>query len=109
MAEVLVLSEREVASLLDLEELLDALADAFRDFSAGRASVPPRVAASAEQGMLAAMPVNLPGVALGAKLVSIFPDNDARGLPSHQGVIVLFGERDGTPLAVMDGRHVTAL
>jgi alanine dehydrogenase len=109
MAEVLVLSEDEVASLLDVEELLDALADAFRDLSAGRASVPPRVAARAELGMLAAMPVALPGVALGAKLVSVFPDNHARGLPSHQGVIVLFGEQDGTPLAVMDGRHITAV
>jgi alanine dehydrogenase len=109
MAEVLVLSEEEVASLLDVEELLDALADAFRDLSAGRASVPPRVAANAEKGILAAMPVHLPGVALGSKLVSVFPDNHAGGLPSHQGVIVLFGERDGTPLAVMDGRHVTAV
>jgi ornithine cyclodeaminase/alanine dehydrogenase-like protein (mu-crystallin family) len=59
--------------------------------------------------MLGAMPVYLPGVALGAKLVTVFPGNHARVLPSHQGLIVLFGEEDGTPAAVMDGRHITAV
>src|SRR5919108_494131 len=99
MAEVLVLSEAEVAGLLDVDELLEALADAFRDLSAGRASVPPRIAARAEQGILGAMPVHLPGVALGAKLVSVFPGNHERGLPSHQALIVVFDEHDGTPVA----------
>ncbi len=109
MAEVLVLSEADVASLLDVDELLPALADAFRALSAGRASVPPRIAARAETGLLGAMPVHLPGVGLAAKLVTVFPDNHARGQPSHQGLIALFDERDGTPLAVMDGAHVTAV
>jgi ornithine cyclodeaminase/alanine dehydrogenase-like protein (mu-crystallin family) len=109
MAEVLVLSEADVTGLLDVGELLGALADAFRALSAGRASVPPRVAARAEAGMLGAMPVNLPGVALGAKLVAVFPGNHAAGRPSHQALIALFDEADGTPVAVMDGARITAL
>ena len=108
MAEVLVLSEVEVAGLLDLERLLAALADALVSHSAGESSVPPRVAASAEAGILGAMPVHLPGVALGAKLVSVFPGNHQRGRPSHQALIALFGQADGTPLAVMDGTLITA-
>jgi hypothetical protein len=40
MAEVLVLSEAEVAGLLDLEQLLAALADALVRHSAGEASGP---------------------------------------------------------------------
>src|SRR5215212_9017078 len=98
MAEVLVLSEAEVA----------ALADALVSHSAGEASVPPRVAASAEAGILGAMPVHLPGVALGAKLVSVFPGNHQRGTPSHQALIALFDQADGTPLAVMAGTLITA-
>jgi alanine dehydrogenase len=109
MTQVLVLSEAEVAALLDVDELLEALADAFRGLSAGRASVPARIAARADLGMLGAMPVYLPGVALGAKLVTVFPGNYQRGLPSHQGLIVIFGEEDGRPAAVMDGRHITAV
>jgi alanine dehydrogenase len=109
VAEVLLLSEAEVASLLDVDELLDALAGAFRGLSADHASVPPRIAALAELGMLGAMPVYLPGVALGAKLVTVFPGNHERGLPSHQALIVTFGEEDGRAVAVMDGRHITAV
>lgn len=109
MAEVLFLSEKDVASLLDLDELLQALADAFMALSAERTSVPPRTAAHADLGLLGAMPVYLPGVALGAKLVSVFPDNHELGIPSHQALIALFREDDGTPVAVMDGRHITAV
>ena len=108
MAEVLFLSEADVAELLDLDELLAALADAFQRFSAGQASVPPRVGAHVDGGMLGAMPVGLPGVALAAKLVTVFPANHERGRPSHQALIALFGEEDGTPLAVLDGRLITA-
>ena len=108
MAEVLVLSEADVAALLDLEQLLAALAEALESFSAGRASVPPRVAAAAEGGILGAMPVHLPGVALASKLVSVFPGNHQRGQRSHQALIAMFDPADGTPLAVMDGTRITA-
>jgi alanine dehydrogenase len=103
MTELLVLSEAEVADLLDLDELLAALGDAFVSFSAGRTSVPPRVGAWAEAGMLAAMPVYLPGVALASKLVAVFPGNHERGRPSHQALIAMFDPEDGTPRAVMAG------
>jgi ornithine cyclodeaminase/alanine dehydrogenase-like protein (mu-crystallin family) len=108
MSEVLLLNEAEVASLLDLDELLVGLADALRSLSAGDSSVPPRVAAWAEAGALGAMPVYLPGVALASKLVTIFPDNHQRGRPSHQALIALFDAEDGTPRAVMDGTRITA-
>jgi ornithine cyclodeaminase/alanine dehydrogenase-like protein (mu-crystallin family) len=108
MAEVLVLNEAEVAGLLDLDELLAALGDALVSFSAGRASVPPRVAAQAEGGILGAMPVHLPGTALATKLVSVFPGNHGRGRPSHQALIAMFDPADGTPLAVLDGTRITA-
>ena len=108
MAEVLVLSEADVAGLLDLEPLLAALGQALQSFSAGRATAPPRVATWAEGGGLGAMPVHLPGVALGAKLVSVFPANHERGRPSHQALIALFDPDDGTPVAVMDGTRITA-
>ena len=108
MTELLVLSEAEVAGLLDLDELLAALGGALVSFSAGRTSVPPRVGAWAEAGLLAAMPVCLPGVALASKLVAVFPGNHERGRPSHQALIVMFDPEDGTPLAVMDGTRITA-
>ena len=43
------------------------------------------------------------------KAVSVFPDNGERGLPTHQGVIALFDEQEGSLLSVMDGEHLTAM
>jgi ornithine cyclodeaminase len=84
------------------------LADAFQELSAGRASVPARIAARSPQGLLAAMPGYLNGI-LETKLVSVFPNNHDRSLPSHQALIAVFDAEDGRPLAVMDGTHITAV
>jgi ornithine cyclodeaminase len=106
---VLVLTHAEVEMLLEPAPLVDAVAAAMVDLSAGRASMPPRGAASVRErhAMLAAMPAFLPSAgALTAKLVSLFPDNVDR--PTHQAVIVSFDPRTGSPLALMDGTCITA-
>jgi ornithine cyclodeaminase/alanine dehydrogenase-like protein (mu-crystallin family) len=102
---MLVLSPDDVARLLDIDLLLERLERAFVALSAGRASVPPRVPAFVpERGLLAAMPGYVDGV-LAAKLVALFPDHD----PSHQALIAVFDAGTGTPQAVMDGTHITAV
>lgn len=105
---MLVIDEADVRRLLDTDALIDALAGVFVELSAGRASVPPRIAAQVpDRGMLVAMPGHVSGI-LASKLVSVFPGNHAVGLPSHLAVILLFDEATGAPLALMDGTHVTA-
>jgi ornithine cyclodeaminase/alanine dehydrogenase-like protein (mu-crystallin family) len=110
VGELLYLSRADVERLLDVDAMLSALAEALVIFSSGVTSVPPRVAARVpDVGMLGAMAGYVPGVALEIKLVSVFPGNHARGLPSHQGLIALFDEHGGQPLAVMDGAYITAI
>ena len=107
---MLYLSRRDVEALLDIDSMLDALKRAFVQLSRGEVSVPPRTAARAQAGgLLGVMPGYVKGVALEAKLVSIFPENHAAGLDSHQALIALFDDRTGTPLAVMDGSYITAI
>ncbi|HXF36276.1 MAG TPA: ornithine cyclodeaminase family protein [Actinomycetota bacterium] len=104
------MSRAEVEALLDLDALIDALAAAMVDLSAGRASVPHRVAAEVPEveGALLAMPAFLPSAgALTTKLVSLFPRNTDR--PTHQAVIVCFDPATGTPVAAMDGTAITEL
>lgn len=101
---MLVLSRDEVERLLDVDVLLERLERAFVELSAGRASVPARVAAFSPDGFLAAMPGYVDGV-LAAKLVALFPEAE----PSHQALIAVFDPKNGTPLAVMDGTHITAV
>jgi alanine dehydrogenase len=105
---VLVLSRADVRRLLDLDRLLDALERAFVELSAGRASVPSRIAAHTERGLLAAMPGYADGI-LETKLVSVFAGNHELGLPSHQATIALFDDETGKPLALMDGTEITAV
>jgi ornithine cyclodeaminase/alanine dehydrogenase-like protein (mu-crystallin family) len=110
VAQFLYLSRADVERLLDIEAMLAALAGALIAHSDGRAMVPPRMAARVpDLGLLAAMPGYVPGVALEVKLVSVFPANHKRGLPSHQALIALFDDRDGAPLALMDGTFITAM
>jgi alanine dehydrogenase len=108
---VLVLSREEVRELLDLDALLDALAQAMADLSAGRASVPKRVAAFVEErgGLLGAMPGYVPALdALISKLVSMFPRNAGGPVPTHQALIAVFDPENGSPAALLDGTEITA-
>jgi alanine dehydrogenase len=109
---VLLVSRHEVEELLDLDELIDALAGAMADLSAGRASVPQRIAAfvSEREGLLAAMPGYTPSAgALACKLVTLFPRNAGTALPTHQAVIAVFDPDDGRPTALLDGTAITAI
>lgn len=45
----------------------------------------------------------------GAKLVSVWPENFAKGAPSHQGVVVLFDPASGAPTCVVDAGAITAI
>jgi ornithine cyclodeaminase/alanine dehydrogenase-like protein (mu-crystallin family) len=45
--------------------------------------------------------------ALGAKLVTFYPEN--KGIPTHHAMILLFRPETGEPLAVMDGRLITEM
>ena len=110
VGELLYLSRTDVERLLDIDALLDALAKALVIFSSGITSVPPRTGARVgERGLLGTMPGYVPGVALEVKLVSVFPGNHHHGLPSHQGLIMVFDEDTGAPLALMDGTYITAI
>ncbi len=110
VGDLLYLSRADVESLLDIDAMLEALADALVIYSSGVTSVPPRTAARVgDRSLLGVMAGYVPGVALESKLVSVFPDNDHRGLPSHQGLIALFDETSGAPVALMDGTYITAI
>jgi alanine dehydrogenase len=108
---VLILSRADVRRLLDLDALVDVLAKAMTDLSAGRSSVPDRIAAVVpeQDGLLAAMPGYVPSCdALVSKLVTLFPRNAGTSVPTHQAVIVAFDPQSGSPTALLDGTEITA-
>jgi len=101
------LDEAKVRSLLRMEELIPAMADALRDLSAGRVVQPLRqvLPVSEHQGFFGVMPAY--GGALGAKLVTFYPNN--QGVPTHHAIILLFRPETGEPLVTMDGRLITEM
>ena len=101
------LNEEKVRSLLRMEELIPAMAGALRDLSAGKVVQPLRQVLSITEhgGFFGVMPAY--GGALGAKLVTFFPDNE--GLPTHHAMILLFRPETGEPLVTMDGRLITEM
>ena len=105
---MLLLTRAEVEELLDLDELVDALARAHERLSAADVSMPPRIAALVpeREALLGVMPAYVPGEALACKLVTLFPQN--RDRPTHQAAILVFDHANGTPLALMDGTYITA-
>ena len=105
---LLLLNQGDVRQLLDPATMLDVLAQGFADLTAGNVVAPGRDGVQTGTGALLAMPGWLAGSPVGVKLVAAFHGNPARGLPGHQALICLFDEETGTPLAVMDGAHITA-
>jgi ornithine cyclodeaminase/alanine dehydrogenase-like protein (mu-crystallin family) len=98
-----------VAALLGPAEAVDALEAALRGGLDPEAD-PPRaaVAAGPGSGELLLMPSSSAG-AVGVKLVSVAPENAARGLPRIQGVYVLFHPDTLAPAALVDGIALTNL
>jgi len=45
----------------------------------------------------------------GAKLISVFPENFAKSVQSHQGVVVLFDGETGAPVCILHAGEITAV
>ncbi len=107
-----IISAGDVAAALSYPALVDALAEAFR----GEATVPLRHhhRIAQPEGVPEAMLLLMPawtapgeGAFVGTKIVSVYPGNGARGLPSIYGSYVLASGETGAPLAVLDGTALT--
>ena len=105
----LFLDEDQVRAHLSMADLIPAMETALIDFSAGRVVQPVRsgIKVEAHGGFFFLMPALAEG--LGVKVVTLYPPNAERGLPTHNAMIFLVDPETGQPLAVMDGRLITEM
>lgn len=109
---MLVLSETQVASLVDIDELIAALEQAHVQYSTGKAVMPVRLVVPLPQiqGRITSMPGFLSDDrALGMKVVTYFQENPKQNQPAILGSILLFSSETGRLIAVMDGSYITAI
>ena len=109
---LLLLTRSDVERLLDLPACIAAVEDAFRRRAEGRAAPSAILGVHVASGVFhvkaAALELERPFFV--AKVNANFPTNPVQhGLPTIQGVLVLFDAARGEPLAVMDSASITAL
>lgn len=101
----------QVLELLDMPGCINLMRDTLVDYSTGktiqvlRTAIP--LAPGKIMGLMPSANTNL-GIA-GTKILTVFHDNFKRGLPSHQGAVVLFDMDDGHLKAVMDADGITGV
>lgn len=109
-AKVPFLDEEEVRRHLPMADLIPAMEKALIDFSAGKVMQPVRSVIKVDPpgGFFGMMPALTPD-GLGIKLVTFYPTNAERGIPTHMAIIYLVDPETGSPLAIMDGRLITEM
>jgi ornithine cyclodeaminase/alanine dehydrogenase-like protein (mu-crystallin family) len=93
-----------------MADLIEAMEQALVEFSAGRVQQPVRTvfAFGPENSLFGLMPSYVPSLpALGAKLVTVCARNTARGLGTHQAMIVMLEPLTGIVEVIIDARYIT--
>lgn len=109
---MLILSHHDVRQALPMREAVEAMKRAFAQLSTGQAEVPLRVPVHVPRhnGLTLFMPAYLAADdQMAVKIVSVFNDNPARGLPLIHALVVVIDAGTGAPVAAMEGASLTAL
>ena len=104
------LDRASVERLLDLGDLMEALADGFRALTRGEVVAPDRNQLAMPDGaFLLSMPGRMGDGLMAVKVVTLFESNAAAGVPAHLATIGLYDAETGVCRAFMDGTYITAI
>lgn len=110
MHEFTIINKEEIASVLDMETVIEAVEKAYAYKCDGLAELFPIVTNSFEDGVaefdIKSGSMDGAGI-FGMKLVSAFAENDKLGLPRLTGTILVFDRKTGMLKSMMDGGLIT--
>jgi ornithine cyclodeaminase len=108
---LLVINANTLQGIITLAEAIEIVDRAMRELSAGLVAAPERTVMSVNASTrLGLMPGAMPSLSrFGVKVVSLSADAASFGLPSHQGLMLLFDSATGQPLAVLDCHALTRM
>jgi len=105
------IDREEISRRLTYEKCIPIVRDAMIAFSKGETKQLLRsIIALSEGRMFGIMPGAMGAhAAFGAKLISVFQGNFEHGVPSHQGLVIVFEPESGAPVCVLDAGEITAI
>ena len=109
---MLFLSDADIAKNLTMQETIDTVEEAFKEYAKGNVVLPTRstIMVPKYNGSISFMPSYLTELdAQATKIISIYPDNRAKGLPTTVAWIVVNDPKTGMVKAFMDATYLTAM
>lgn len=103
-----ILDAKETADRLPYPELADSIREVALAMSSDALRAPPRLVLPLQEGgVLLVMPASDAEISI-TKLVTVHPENQARGLPTIQGEVVVMDATTGERLGLLEGGVLTA-
>ena len=112
MPDVQLIEAAGIDVVLSLAECVQLMDETLRALDAGETVQPLRTVLHLPDGTgsLYTMPAFTAAPrALAVKLITIWQGNDAKAMPTHQGVVVVFDPETGAPTALLDAARLTAI
>ena len=105
---MLILNNGDLAKCVSYDEMLKAVEKAYTIYEDGSFFMPDRTHVDYRQKNILYMPCFLDHV-FGTKVLTIFPENAKKGVPTLDGLMLLNDYETGKTVAMMDGITITAL
>jgi ornithine cyclodeaminase/alanine dehydrogenase-like protein (mu-crystallin family) len=109
---MLILPENDLRQLLAMGDVMKAVEEAFLELAELGTKSPKRTVLEIPEykSCMLFMPAYLQrSKSVSLKVVGLYPDNAKRGLETLSSILCLMNPETGMPLAVMDGKHITAM
>jgi ornithine cyclodeaminase/alanine dehydrogenase-like protein (mu-crystallin family) len=105
-----ILSAPDIHTAVSMTAAIEAVRAGFIALSKGEAVAPVRGVMDTPNGTTLTMPAYINGDTTSVmKLVNVFPNNPAQGLPTIHALVLVTSAETGQPLLLLDGSSVTAI
>ncbi|MGE8018475.1 ornithine cyclodeaminase family protein [Peribacillus frigoritolerans] len=109
---ICILSRDQLKQTLEMNQVIKGVEEVYQLKSQDKTEVWPHVAYDfiPEEGVMDIKSGYVKGVQLhGLKMLNSFPHNSGKGLPTFNGMMMVFDSNTGIPLGVMDASYITCM
>lgn len=109
---MIILNKKSIEKVFTMKDAIKSSSDAMAFYSAGKSDVPLRIVndVSKKDGKVLYMPGYVEEAkALGIKIVSTFPENKDKSLPTVPSTMILIDDETGIVNAILDGTYLTQI